>query len=401
MKPVLLLFMSFFSCSCEPELARRAQSPIPVCVDDGARADLTVLTYNAGLGPGIDLPYYAQRVAPAVQAVADYPADVICLNEIWTDEAKAEVVAKLGLPRGQVYMVDTRGRHETGTDRCEPGQMDRVLGCARSNCSGLPDEEVTRCIVDKCQASAGFTWFWHRPCFRCLIASPGKTIDQLERDCYGGSVSRMYEGRNGIVLASRLPMSRLEWIDLPSTAANRVALFATVDVRGSKIEVACTHLSGRPKFVFPDDPKYPYWPDEMIAQLDPIAEHLERRANGRPQLLLGDLNTGPSFAGERKTVESSVWDEIVRLGFDCPAAATVPPICSRCSTNLLTQTDAHILIDHVLTRDADELEPVCAVNVFDQPIPVKDLQGQEIMSSRSDHDGIVQKFKFRSSPPLP
>ena len=390
MRPIVcFLFAASLGCT---NCSSSDKPTIPVCSTDPTAADAVFDTFNSGLGPGLDVPYATPRLAPVAQAVAAAPWTVLCLDETWTDADHDAVIAALGLPADQIVTADTKGLNEDPADRCATGELDAGLACMRSQCASVPDEDVTMCASNQCQAE-GFTLYEQYPhCFNCVLASAGKNADQIQQTCEGPGDSRMFGGRNGVILASRVPLRNVETIQLPSSTANRVGLFATVDLGGVPVEVACTHLTGVVGFIDPPDKSFARWQDEMKAQLQLLSDKLAARANGGPQLLLGDLNTGPKYTGDQKPDTPEVWDFIASLGFSDPAGETDPSICSRCQGNLASPTGDRYLIDHVLARGAAKLKPECAEQVFDQPVTLTDLTGKTVTTSLSDHYGISVRF---------
>mgnify|MGYP000320030371 CR=1 FL=1 len=379
---------ALLACSEDPPAAT-----IPVCPVSGPPEAFIAATFNTALGPGLDVPYAAERLDPDAQAIAAAHWSVLCLNEAWTDADRTAILAALALPAEQVVTADTRGQNEDPRDRCSPGELDDGLACIRMECDGLPDRDVTSCATQKCQLEGFLLYEKHPRCFNCVVASAGKSADQIEASCNGFGDSRLFGGRNGVILASRLPLRNAESIPLPSSEANRVALFATVDVGGLPLEVACTHLSAAVGFIAPTYTGFPDWNAEMIAQIRLVSRRLKARAGNGPQLLLGDLNTGPARGGDGQTDAPEVWDEIRKLGFEDPAGDANPPICSRCQDSLIAPTGgSESLIDHVLTRGGRVPKPECAERSFDDRITITDFAGRPVETNRSDHYGISVRF---------
>lgn len=89
-------------------------------------------------------------------------------------------------------------------------------------------------------------------------------------------------GEYGIALLAATQPTAVEVVPLPSFGAeSRVAIVASVELRGRRVSVAATHLQNRA------------WIAER--QLPVVLEHLMPRPG--PHLLLGDLNAGPDRLG--------------------------------------------------------------------------------------------------------
>ncbi len=383
-------------CACA---APRTQLLRPFPVGPAPQVpDLRAATFNAGLAPGITR-YYRQRLQPFTESLSGLQADVVCLQEVWTDEARRAAVAGLGLPPENVFYVDTVGENETGHDHCTADQIDGAIACAREKCADEPPEELSVCAFDKCRWPATWLYLRSQRCLNCVAASPGMSSDQVFDRCVNrGGRSRLYGGSNGVILASRWPLKDREVVTLPSSYANRVGLIARVEPPGlPPVEVACTHLSAVNR-VPPTDSRYDDWETEMSVQLRLTAERLARRARGRPQILLGDLNFGQRHEPNVSAVAWPVWKTAASLGLASPAEYAEPPLCSWCKGNRLNDSESDCLIDHVLIRkdQADRrIFVLGARRIFDRPISVTGWHGETVETNLSDHYGIEVDLRLR------
>jgi endonuclease/exonuclease/phosphatase family metal-dependent hydrolase len=367
----------------------------PTC--DDRKADLVAVTYNVGLGPGI-VPLATPRTAPAAAAIALLDADVLCLQEVWLPSAKEAVAAGLGLSEDHVFWADTAGLAETGEDRCAAGDLDALVACAEPACGGKPDEEQTLCVQDECMDVLRATFLKNAACVSCLGASAGKSIADIRATCESPmGASRIYGGNNGVMLASRLPLLNKEYVFLPSSNSNRVALFARVAVpEGPAVEIACVHISAGAA-IPPSHSGYATWDEEKRAQFAIIIDKLKARAGGRPALFMGDLNVGPA-AENLESVHADIWDEIVAAGFSTPTLDLGRPFCTNCPENTFHDDgDSPELIDHVLTREGKDvaLDASCADPVFDEQVEVTGYDGTIVQSHLSDHYGARVLFGSR------
>ncbi len=369
------------------------------------RADLRVLTFNAGLAPGL-VRYSAQRLAPAVQEVAKQDADVVCLQEVWTDAAREAAITALGLPPANVLYADTRGQNESGADYCEPGDLNSMLSCVRSKCADEAPEDVTLCASNQCVEEGTILYLRSRSCLNCVVASVGRSAPEIVRACTRPpGVSRAYGGNNGIILASRWPLLDKEVLPLPASGVNRVALLAGIDVPGKgRVEVACTHISAKAR-VSPTNAEFGDWTEEQQTQFRLVSEKLASRAPGRPHLLAGDMNFSQrNDAANIAPLMWSTWRLAADLGFVSPGEYAEPPFCSWCSANLLVGYGDDNLIDHVLMRNPPPgvmpfaaltriaVAPVCAYPVFREPVTVTDRHGRPVTTNLSDHYGVIVEF---------
>lgn len=377
---------------------------------------LEAVTYNLGLAPGVE-PYASPRIKPLAHELGKLrDVGVMCLQEVWTKEAKEAIVAELALPPENVFYSDTTGQGDdlSKINVCKPGQLDGVASCMRTHCTGLPDEEQSRCGREQCMGALvslyGLTGSGEN-CLNCLVASVGKPFEGALKTCAtpGQGVTHVYDGQNGQMLISRFPLAHTEAILLPSSIANRAALFATIELEGHEsIEVACMH-SATSNQVPPShrgsDGKRTFsdWNDEMIGQVDIVSKRLKERAGNRPQLLLGDLNTGPGLGHDVTEDEPRVWSRIVSLGFTSPATQADHPFCSVCSDNTQRQIEnpnpGNHLIDHVLVRDppgGSTLIPVNVRRMFDADhlVYYRGYDGQLVEGHLSDHYAVAVSFHY-------
>lgn len=370
----------------------------PIPSEPQSAPQLTVMTWNAAQAPGV-VRLANPRLSAAAAALAARDYDIVCLQEVWTDQARDTFVAALGLPPENVYYVDTHGEGESGGDKCRVGDIREIIECANRECANEPRDEMTTCVVERCVEAGTHLFFNHRRCLNCLASCAGQDVESVLNTCVRGQgASRLYGGRNGVILASRWPLLNKGSISLPSSGANRVILFATVRLpTGEEVEIGCTHLSAD-NLVPPTNPAFTSWADEQQAQLRLIAEQLASRAGPRPQLLIGDLNFGQRHEPNIGPMMWSSWRVAADLGFASPGEYAEPSLCSWCRSNRLARSGVNHLIDHALLRNpkaGTQLEPIGAFRVFDQPLFVVNQLGRRVLTHLSDHYGIVVQFVFR------
>ncbi|MEK7546385.1 MAG: endonuclease/exonuclease/phosphatase family protein [Patescibacteria group bacterium] len=407
MKRILALFALCLSCNTSmfvPGKRYPSECRVPGPI-------LETMTWNVGLAPGV-VPHATPRIKLVAEEIANFSdLGVICLQEVWTEEARDAISASLALPSEQVYYVDTRGQGDDLKDVnvCRPSQLDALVSCARDACGDLPDEEHAHCALESCNKEI-FALYMRggEDCLNCLVSSVGLSIDETIRTCTipGQGVSHSYDGQNGVMLISRWPLKNREAILLPSSIANREALFATVDIDDREsLEIACTHVSTwnelPPSHLGPDGRKqFKDWDAEMNAQIGIISDRLNARAQGRPQLFLGDMNAGPDLRSDMKADMPMVWRRIRALGFSSPAVQAEENFCSVCRGNSLREPSArNKLIDHVLVRDpvgGSSLTPLCTRSLFDADHKryFRGLDGRMLEEHLSDHYAVTVTFGY-------
>jgi endonuclease/exonuclease/phosphatase family metal-dependent hydrolase len=354
-------------------------------------------TVNIGLAPGVQR-YNPERRRP-VYAVLKHElqrSDLVCVQEAWLPADRQAVLKAVGLPANQVHLHDSRGEGESGLDRCTPDQVSGILDCMRDKCSDVAAADAAICAREKCLWKLVWLYLSGRRCLNCLTAMVGHSTAEAERMCVNGpGRSRAYRGSNGLLLLSRRPLRNRTVVRLPASGTNRVALLASVEVApGKTVEVGCVHISSSLK----QSPTsgFSSWEAEQAAQLRLTAAALARRAGGRPQLLLGDMNFGQRH-GPVNEVMWPTWHLAGRLGYVSAAGHARPPICSYCRGNRLSWTKARTLIDHILLRQGTrgfKLEPLCAETIMDQPVLIR-VNGRHKSVHPSDHYGIAVGFRLR------
>lgn len=367
--------------------------PAASCAD--AVGNVTALTYNAGLGPGM-VSLSSPRAPHVAVNVAAADADVVCLQEVWLEKDEREIIDALGLPPHHVLTRDTTGMRENPDDRCPDGGLSDLVACAERACASTPVEEQTLCALRNCETDLLPIYLTDRPCLDCLASGVGMPVREIARRCESGSMSHVYGGRNGVILASRWPLRDVESIVLPASAANRVVLFARVDVPDSgPIEVACTHLSSSQR-IDPDQPGLETWDEEKAEQLRLASERLAARAaDGSPQLFLGDMNFGPAVGSDIRDVSQEVWNDAVRYGFVSVGVVAAQPQCTVCPGNTLRGNYPGHLIDHALVRNAaagPRLTATCAERTFVEPREIAGHDGTPVTTNLSDHYGVLFRF---------
>jgi endonuclease/exonuclease/phosphatase family metal-dependent hydrolase len=363
-------------------------------------SDISAVTYNTALAPGIN-PWSSARLPHIASVLAETrDDDVVCLQEVWRPADVAHIVTRLGYPPEQVFWADTRDDRDGEIGMCSADAMQDVLSCAKRRCGGASAEALTICGRQHCATPMISLYLLHRSCFRCIVSSVGKSLDEIARTCttgHGGSY--VYGGANGVILASRWPLTDREAVRLPSSGAHRVALLARMHIRGRHpIEVACTHLSADEE-VLPFNPRFSSWSDERDAQFRIISRRMRDRAGSGIQMLLGDMNFGIGRDGVVDDIGEDNWRLAESFGWDSPAARADKPLCTECGWNSFIHSRRSHLIDHIFVRRLPESEsnaprPLCAEVLFNRGVILRTGPRQMARSHLSDHFGLRVRFRI-------
>ncbi len=320
------------------------------CNDNGLRAG----TYNLGLAPGF-VPFTDERAPLTIQALADQPLDVACVQEVWreSDVTALQNATASKLPYSN-FPAPNPGT-TTGTEpACEGSALDSLQGCVATSCAGLATDALAGCVIASCETELGSL---PTTCSQCLAANIGASFDQIRIACTttpGGEFA--FGGSYGIGLLSRYPLLDLSFLPLAATYNRRGVIYARIEVPNvGTVHTFCTHLTP----IFADIP-YPgagSWESEQRAQIQALLDWIATKATPEDQVVvMGDFNTGPQLAPPSgPPIAGEAPDNYTLLlssVFDPYVAETPTPECTFCASNpLVPDTSPSTLIDHVLVRN--------------------------------------------------
>lgn len=363
---------------------------------------LSAVTYNVGLARGF-VPYADERVAPAVAAIAELDADVVCLQEVWEPGDLAAVTAATA----ERYPHRFSAPADPGVcGACGAEEAAGLEACVRERC---PDdlEDPVGCALDACSEEVNSV---SESCLVCLSANIGGSLDTLLQACAGeSSACYAYGGSYGTVLLSKRPLvapSVTTWsssINRRGVLAARVAVDAAQDPVASGAEEAhvyCTHLSA----IFSDIP-YPgvgpdgdsqaAWAAEQRAQIEALRAQIEAEAGlgagAAPTVLLGDFNTGPAVPATMVEAEFDANYTLLATELASPFVAD-PGTCTYCSLEnpLIAGGQggtAGVILDHGLVQGFEGSATLSARRLLDQTITLTTDDGP-VETRLSDHYGV-------------
>ncbi len=336
--------------------ARRAPSLPP----------MTFATYNTGLAHGAVA--LADERLPLVEThLAEVNADVVCLQEVWTDDDAAAIEKALQ----DIYPYAFR---EVTTDTSEP----------RTPCGPLRTLRLKKCVEKKCEAKGISTE-------ECVATGPcKKKYDALDDDCkrclaantahptgcaLGGARDFVSEGRNGLLLLSKYPIEHARYVPHDTLLVKRGMIVA--DING--YHTICTHLSADLGVVpYPPGREFESWEDEHAAQVQTLADAADPDTC---TVLLGDLNTGP----QTDTLSGELPDNFQILIGAGYRETWDSSTCTWCRDNPLAGSDTDKRIDHILFHGCPPNLTYTYTRILDQPISIP---GQAKPTRLSDHYGV-------------
>lgn len=348
------------------------------------------VTYNAGLATGF-VDYATERLPKLAELIAGLDADVVCLQEVWTEADAAAIVAGVATAFPYSHRVVTRDT-SVGPAACTTAESDPLVACMDAKCPGVPAGEVSSCALDNCRPEFGAL---SSTCVNCIVANIGKEVSEIIGLCKTGSPKYAYEGSNGLLLLSRAPLKAKASENLSSTNVQRSVLGATVSLPGiGAVEVACTHLSSDltsigVTYTGPDGS----WAGENAAQAEAVWAFASGRSANALKVVLGDMNSGPAFLPEVKAeipdAAFKVYADAGLIDFPASLAAEADGrVCTYCESNTLVHEEGSVQIDHIyLTKVPSGYTPK-VTRVGTEPVAITNQNGETVSTHPSDHFGV-------------
>lgn len=389
--------------------------------------EVTIDAFNVALA-GAFIPYEDERRQPIADAIASHDADVLCLQEVWTQTDKELIrdAAAENYPHAAFFENDLDTLLDDPTDQegnvppapttvpCPDvevfegmtveDQMNDAVDCVSEFCSTMPGSEdgqttSAACASDSCSLAVAGLLLGNaeqQRCYACVVTQlPTSTFGDIRESCTTiVNQDLAFSGQNGVMILSKYPLENEgEWV-IPGTWNRRTILRATVKLPGgADLDTYCNHLT--PIF---DDFTFPYtgqygegntdaagWQAEQELQAEKLIAHVEATSGSRPAVILGDFNAGLAFPDQNIVGEGEPTFERLAAAYTPAYTDDYTPQCTFCSENLVTGTESDVWIDHVLLHELDADAVVDTERVFDED--VVSIQGVGTVPL-SDHYGI-------------
>ncbi len=342
-------------------------------------------TYNAGLAHGA-VPFADERLQPIIDELAQSPADVVCLQEVWTDDDAERIAAGVARTFPHSFREVTENT-ENAWLACGPTQWPALYSmnsCVSSECTpnGV---SVFECAAEQCATQ------WSNlddHCKQCLAANPESPLK-----CAAWRAP-MYanDGRNGIMLLSRDKPESVSYMPFESYVIKRGVIRA--DVHG--FQVQCTHMSADlPVIPYPAESRFKSWREEHAAQVAVMAEQAGKR---RRTIMLGDLNTGPvspgldgELAENFPALAAAGYVDTWTSGQQCTYCQDNPLVCSNpdgCAGGLNSR------LDHILLKNFEAGLAVQFERINEREISIVDGDGRTHATRLSDHYGLMATMPY-------
>lgn len=350
-----------------------------------------VIAYNVGLAEGY-VPYAPQRRPGLLEAIPKLNADVVCLEEVWTQADATAVIsaAASAFPYSyQVQLEDTT----VGPPGCPPEseEVAQLSVCATSKCGAKDSAGLGPCVLGECDAE-----FKAVPpsCVECLAANLGQDLETILRSCTTGSARYFAKGANGLVLLSKYPLENRTHLAMTSTNTQRSVLGATVDLPGvGKTDIYCTHIAADLEKQLPYAGPYKSWGGENLAQLDAIFAQIEATKQTEQVLLMGDLNSGPAIPPDIAAELPDNYQHIIDAGWRDWPGTDAPAQCTFCPENtLVSDTSVGVLIDHVYGKGIPAAFAASRATRFGTETVTIETEDGPAQTNLSDHFGMRLQF---------
>ncbi|TNF33258.1 MAG: hypothetical protein EP329_08525 [Deltaproteobacteria bacterium] len=359
--------------------------------DAGQPRVAVVATYNIGLAAGF-VDYAAQRRPQIVEALSAVDADLLCLQEVWTQDDVDAVIAGTSdvFPYNHYAYIED---HTIGPPSCEAGPLGTLRTCVEDKCAGVAAGELAGCVIDSCKDQ----FFGTAPaCQGCLAANLGKEFDAIFEACTHGSELYTYSGSNGLLVLSKLPLSNQSHAKLDSSLTQRSILGATVTLpKLGAVDFFCTHIAADLAGEITYNGDYGSFEGENLHQTDEILAFIaDHTTAGALPILAGDFNSGPEIAPDIDSeLPSGAYTALTGAGWRS-LAVTAAPLCSFCADNLLV-SDGHddTLIDHVWVKGLGGAFDTSVTRLGTAPITIDD-NGTSVTTNLSDHFGTAVQFDY-------
>lgn len=346
-------------------------------------------TYNLGLATGY-VDYAEERRPKLVELLQTLGSDVICMQEVWTEDDAKAVVAGVAATYPYSY-YEIIEDNTVGPPACTEADTVDLLACVEEKCDGVPSSEITNCVLNNCSAEFGAL---PDACVNCLAANIGKEIPEIVSICRAGSPKFTYGGANGLLVVSRAPISNPQHLKLESSLVQRSVIGVTVNLpQLGKVAVACTHIASDLSKDIPYTGPYASYEAENKAQAEGVRDFMATYgASASLKVIMGDINSGPGFG-------TTVTPEIPLAGYSVlkDAGFAVFPsaigdsgmFCSFCADNALNNDDiASLQLDHIALSIMPAGFSPAITRIATEPITITLEDGSTVTTNASDHYGV-------------
>jgi len=335
-------------------------------------ATVTVESWSANLvGPSFA---GSARLEAVQAAVAASTSDVLCLQQIYSDDDKTSIAAAAAAHFPSAVFAKTTWDTPYDDDTDQMGNtpayettgpcsapddamnLDALIKCLATNCSsnlGSEDGYISggNCFTAHCTSAGLAVISGSDPrsrCGECLVAtSSTEKLSQMRIDCTTNPHARfLFNGQSGALLLSALPLVAQETHVVGSTRLRDAYLRATVQLPMNAADVYCAGLSAIP----PESILGKYtgfygngasgsaaWANEQLLQANKLLDYVTQKTGAGHAVIAGFFNTGPAGTAAGGVVlqqgpGKATWD-FLSMSFTPGVASSLGQVCTECPNN--------------------------------------------------------------------
>ncbi len=406
---------------------------------EGTRSQVSVLSWDAQLD-GAFAPYPLQRVDAVVEALAkESTADVVCLQNVYRQEDRAQVLEATKERYPHAYLADEDERtpfddpanaqgevpEPPSTPACGADELrtlaEEAIDCMVERCSAVPGDPSQsmlegNCLINRCVSTLlplAYGSPKHARCFACLLytlsgyASFEQTLEACEQDPRAGYA---FGGQNGQIVLSSFPLGEGETWTLPSTSWRvSVARVPVHPLEGPPFDVYCTVMgnAARPLGTQPytgqygDGPFENPWTNEAYLQNQKLLSFVRSRSGPTPAVVAGEFYTGPGYEEgglqRLEPVAPEVFD-LLSSSFGLGVSPNHVPACTNCAENVLVggAPETSTWISHIFLSGIPRAAILRTDRTFlTANVPI-DVGGSDVvMTPPSPRFGLLSTIEFR------
>lgn len=383
---IINYFLTLFLIFCPSVYAQKNKT-----IDhDKQKKTLNLLTFNAGLAHSY-VPYASLRREKIIEALKEGNSDIVCLQEVWTEDDRKEFIEKLKDQFPYIHASSIIQKRASQKPVCQVFELfgeNKYGRCMVSKCLKQAGDSLTQCLLEKCQGPLLELKISNNDCANALLAQVGKSIPValyhlFTPFSFAGIFA--YEGSDGLLLLSKYPIEKKElfnWDDL-STINKRSTLFAEIKIKNKNHSVLCTHLTANLEKDVPYVGKNKSWEYENSLQIDQLIKFT--KGLSPPVYLMGDFNCSIKIKSAQVDPDFEKNCQKLFSKFSSPVL-NINPQCTFCRDNLLNsgKGEGNLMIDHIFLNEGIPKKVDIA---FKEKIMIKEEE-KEIETQLSDHYGV-------------
>ncbi len=354
------------------------------------------VTYNLGLATGY-VDYAAERRSHLVTMINALDADVLCLQEVWTQDDVDAVIAgtSTAFPYSHYAMLEDK---TLGPPACGETESDPLIACIDDKCADVASSEIAGCVLAQCRPEFDAL---SDECTSCLVTNIGKEIDEIVSICQTGSPKFTYDGANGLLLLSRAKIENPQHEKIESSLVQRSVLGVTVELPAlGTVAFACTHIAADlSSSGVPYTGAYESFEGENKFQAEKVRDFMASYgANADLRVVTGDFNSGPAYppgvVAEIPEAGYAVMTGAGYLPYPASAGDANSQVCTYCGDNTLnTDETPNVQIDHVFIDELPAGHTASVTRFGTEIITVTRADSSTVDTHPSDHYGVVVTFK--------